>query len=106
MEEERKEVVLNESENNELYQGQALYETTKTAGFEVLKKKLEELAFHSWVDPREAPSKEEWEWRELNGFHAANNAKELLQWISQTISRSEYLDKKKKGEISVRPMKI
>lgn len=99
-------VELNEVERNELNEGQALYELTRLPGFEVLKKKLEDMGFHSWIDPREAPSKLEWEWRELNGFHAANVAKELLAWISERISRSEYLDKKKKGEIKVQRMKI
>jgi len=97
---------LNEIERDELNEGQSLYELTKTPGFAVLQKKLEDLAFHSWVDPREVLNKTEWEWRELNGFHAANVAKELLEWIQKSISRSEYLEKKKRGEIQVRPMKI
>ena len=104
--EEKKEVQLNEMERDEMHEGQSLYELTRTPGFEVLQKKLEDLAFHSWVDPREAPNKQEWEWRELNGFHAANVAKELLEWFQKSISRAEYLDKKKRGEIKVNPMKI
>jgi len=100
------EIKLNEIERDELNEGQVLYEMTKTAGFGILKKKLDDLGFHSWVDPRDVPDQKEWEWRELNGFHAANAAKELLEWIQKSISRSEYLEKKKRGEIQVRPMKI
>lgn len=106
MDETKKQVILDEIEEKELYEGQSLYETTKTAGFEILKRKLDDLAYHSWVDPRSVTNKEDWEWQELNSFHAANNARELLEWIQKMISRSEYLDKKKKGEIQVKPMKI
>lgn len=97
---------LNEGELRELNEGQALYEMTKTAGFKVLEQWLIDLGYHSWIDPREAPNKEEWEWRELNGFHAATAAKELLERIQKAISRSEMLEKKKRGELQVRPMKI
>jgi hypothetical protein len=100
---------LNEIEEQELREGQDLYEMTKTPGFLALKKRLEDVAFHSWVDPREieGPDAErEWKWRELNAFHAANNARELLEWIQSLISRSEYLEKKKSGEIKVERMTI
>jgi len=89
--------------------GQNLYEMTQTEGFNVLREKLESMAYHSWIDPRdiEGPdAKKEWEWRELNGFHAANNAKELLEWIQQSISRAEYLEKKRRGELTTRPFTI
>lgn len=105
-----KEVIkLNEEEDKELSIGQALYEMTKSAGFQELKKKLEDLAFHSWVDPREIESPDaerEWKWRELNAFHAANNARELLEWIQSQISRSEYLEKKRTGQIKTERMRI
>lgn len=103
---DEKQIELNEIERQEMNEGQALYEITKMSGFEVLRKKLEDMGYHSWIDPREAPNKQEWEWRELNGFHAANTAKELLAWIQERISRSEYLEKKKRGEIKVTTMKI
>ncbi len=97
---------LNEQEEKELRDGQSLYEMTKTAGFQIVKQKLEDVAFHSWVDPREAPNEKEYLWRELNGFHAANNAREFLEWIQEQISRSDYLDKKKKGELQINPMRV
>ncbi len=100
---------LNPQEEDELREGQALYELTKTSGFELLRRRLEDMAFHSWVDPREIEGPEaekEWKWRELNAFHAANNARELLEWIQTAISRGEYLEKKKLGEIKVERMQI
>uniref|UniRef100_A0A6M3LFL6 Uncharacterized protein n=1 Tax=viral metagenome TaxID=1070528 RepID=A0A6M3LFL6_9ZZZZ len=100
---------LNSVEAQELRQGQDLYELTKIPGFKILEQKLKDMAFHSWVDPREIEGdnpKKIWEWRELNAFHAANNARELLEWIQSMISRSEYLDKKKSGEIVVDKMRI
>lgn len=99
-------VKLTREEEEELREGQNLYEMTKSAGFQVLKAKLDDLGFHSWVDPRESENKEDWVWKELNGFHAANNARELLEWIQKSISRSEYIEKKKRGEIKNQPMKI
>ena len=99
-------VQLKEEERTELVEGQSLYEMTQSAGFAVLKKWIEDLAFHSWVDPRETKNKQAWEWRELNAFHAANNARELLERIQKAISQSEYLEKIKSGEIKRERMQI
>lgn len=100
-------IQMSDQEEQELADGMALYEMTKTSpGWQIVQKMLEDLAFHSWVDPREAPSKAEWEWRELNGFHAANNARELLENITKKISQADYLDKVKKGEITKRRMSV
>ena len=99
-------IVLNEGEKAELEEGQALYEMTKTRGFQVLKKRLEDLGFHSWIDPRDSNSKEEWMWKETIAWASANNASELLEWIAKSISQSEYLEKKKSGELKIRPMTI
>lgn len=98
----KKEVILAPQEEQELRDGQALLEMTETPGFAVLKKHLETLAYHSWIDPRETKDKEEWEWRELNGFHAANAAKEILEMIETGVSKADYLYKVKKGEIQSR----
>ena len=102
-------VALNPQEKEERVEGQNLYEMTQTPGFDVLKKYLEALAFHSWIDPRtiDGPeSKKEWEWRELNAFYAANNAKTMIEWIQEKIGRAEALEKKKRGETLVRPLTI
>lgn len=99
--------VLNEAEEKEMNDGQALYEMDKSnPGWQIVKEHLNSLAFHSWVDPRECADKQEWEWRELNGFHAANVAREILEMIAKAASRADYLDKKKNGEIKVERMKI
>lgn len=97
---------LTPQEEKELREGQDLYEMTRGSGWKVIEGWLEDLAYHSWVDPREASDKKDWEWRELNAFHAANNAKELLERIQKTISHSEYLEKLKSGELERRPMGI
>lgn len=102
-------VPLNEQEQDELRKGQELYEMTKSSGFRHLKDKLTEMAFHSWVDPREIVGPEaekEYMWRELNAFYGATNAKELLEWIQEQVSRSEYLEKKKSGEIQVKSLRV
>ena len=99
-------IKLTEQEEQELRDGQNLYEMTQTAGFQVLKKWLEERAFHSWVSPMETANEKEWLWRELNLYHSATVARELLEEIQKVISTSEYIAKKKSGEIKNRPMKI
>lgn len=96
-------------EQEELRIGQEIYEMTKTAGFQHLKEWLEGMAFHSWVDPREIEGdnpEQVWKWRELNAFHAANNARELMERIQRAISQSEYYEKVQAGEVKRRPMKI
>lgn len=105
----KEEVKLNEYEEREFRDGIALAEMKASTGFQVIKQRLESLAFHSWVDPRtiDTPDAErEWKWRELNAFHAANNARELLEYIESMISRAEFLGKVKSGEVSRKGMKI
>lgn len=97
---------LTDVEEQELREGQALYEMTQTPGFKVLEKWLQDVAYHSWVDPREVENEKDYLWRELNGFHAANNARELIERIQKAVSQSEYLEKKKRGEIQSGGMKI
>ena len=106
MDQEQKGRELNVEEEKEFREGSALREMVETGGFGILRKKLEDLGFHSWVDPRDSPNKEEWEWKELSGFHAANAARELLEWIDVMISRAEALGKKKSGEEKERNFRI
>lgn len=96
---------LNAQEEREMQDGMALQEMTGTAGWLVLKGWLEDMAFHSWVDPR-GTTEEEWKWQELNAFHASNTAKELIQSIEQMISRAQYLHKVKLGEVTNKRMRI
>ena len=110
--EEKRGQDLTAEEEKEFRDGSALREMVElNAGWQIVKGMLETLAFHSWVDPRtidkpSGSSREEWEWQELNAFHAANNAKELLNEIENLISRAEYLGKKKSGEEKTRNFKI
>lgn len=101
---------LQPQEQEELKIGQEIYEMTQTAGFQHIKTWLEDMSFHSWVDPRSVEnspdSEKEWKWRELNAFYAANNARELLERIQKAISQSEYYEKIKSGELKRRPMRI
>lgn len=100
-------VKLNEEEMKELDMGRALYEMDRSnPGWQIVKEILEGLAYHSWVDPRQTENEDQWKWQELNAFHAANNAKELLENIAKMISRSEYLDKVRIGEIQRKSMAI
>jgi hypothetical protein len=93
-------------EEKELRDGSALLEMEQSnPGWQIVKEILESVGFHSWVDPR-GMKKEDWEFAELNAFHAANNAKELLENIQKMISRSDYLSKIKSGEIDTRKFKI
>lgn len=103
----KKQTILAPEEQIERSEGQWLYEMTQTPGYKVLLEKFNELQFHTWVDPRtiDGPdSKKQWEWQELNAFHASNNVKELLEWIASKINRAEYLEKKKRGELDVRSL--
>ena len=104
-----KDIKLNEIERSELEEGNALYEMTKTPGWAIMKRWLEDMAFHSWVDPREVEGEnpeKELMFRYLNGFHAANNARELMERIQTAVSRSEFLEKKKRGEIQTKDFRI
>ena len=110
MDPEQKGRSLNVEEEKEFREGSALKEMVElSAGWQIVKKMLDNLAFHSWVDPRTVDSpdaEKEWKWRELNAFHAANNAKELLDTIDRLISRAEHLGNIKSGEVKDRGMKI
>lgn len=98
---------LNDEERIELRDGFALEEMVKgSVGWQLIKKMLEDRAFHTWADPRTVESEKEWVFQELNSFWSSTNAKELLEDISMKISRAQYLDKVAKGEIETGRMKI
>jgi hypothetical protein len=105
--EENKPRDLSDEERIEMREGMALYEMVSSSpGWKIIKDILEARAFHLWADPRETKSKEEWEWQNLNAFHASNNAKELLQTIQEKIDKAMYLQKVATGEIKTKTMKI
>lgn len=62
---------------------------------------LKARAFHSWVNPKDFKKKEDWVWAELNAYHSAEVAKQLLDEINGLIGQAEYLKKKESGEVEV-----
>src|SRR6266849_3400923 len=92
---------LSPEEEKEMREGMSLYEMTQSAGWKIVEQWLTDRAYHTWVDPRQlegADAMREWQFRELNAFHASNNAVELLEAIARVVSRSEALQKIKSGE--------
>ena len=87
-------------------EGKLLQEMVGDPGFQIVKGWFEDMAFHSWVDPRECPNKEEWEWRELNAFYGANIAREILERINSSISQAEAIIKKERGEVGTKSFKL
>lgn len=92
-------VKLSPQEEQEMREGMALYEMTQSTGWKIVEQWFKDRAFHTWADPKETNNAVEWQWRELNAFHASNNAREIIEAITQVISRSEYLQKLQSGEI-------
>ena len=90
---------LNDGEKKEMRAGQDLHAMSQTTGWKVVEQWLKDRAFHSWVDPRETTSKEEWDWRELNAFHSADIAKQLIDEVARAIERADYLGKVASGEV-------
>ncbi len=84
-------------EERKMQDGFAIEEMTRSAGWAIVRDILDRAANHTWVDPRGMP-KEEWEFAELNAFHASNNAKELLEGLSQLVTEAHELQKIKLGE--------
>src|SRR3990172_5362889 len=69
---------LNEQEERELAEGQALYEMEKNnPGWQMIKRWLTDADYHSWVDPRTTKNKKEWMWQERNAFHSFNKEKNM-----------------------------
>lgn len=97
---------LTDEERIELRDGFALEEMTNSPGWKLVEKMLEDRAFHTWADPRVVKSQQEWAFQELNSFWSATNAKELLEEITQKISRAQYLGKVQSGEIETGRMVI
>ena len=105
--EQKKGRELKPEEEKEYREGQALYEMTQTnVGWQVVKKWLEDRAFHSWTSPLETTSEKEWVWREMNLFHSAQVAKQLLDDIEIAISRSKALGDIKDGTVAEKRMRF
>lgn len=95
-------VAIPPEQEKEMREGMALYEMTQSEGWKIVAQWLTDRAIHTWVDPRSIDGPEalqQWQFRELNAFHASNNAKELIDAIENAISRATYLQKVAAGEI-------
>ena len=98
--EEKKPIELTDEEEKTYRDGMALEEMVgSSTGWQVVKKLLEDRAFHTWANPREAKSMKEWNWMELNAYYAASSARELIEIIDKAISDAHYFGKIKSGEI-------
>src|SRR5258706_13779299 len=108
--EENKPRELTDEERKDMREGMSLYEMVSgDPGWKIINDILTNLMIHSWVDPREIEGdnpEQVWKWRELNAFHASNNAKELLEVIQKKIDKRMYLQKVASGEIQTSPMKL
>jgi len=92
------EVKLSEEEATIRNIGFSLLEMTKTRGWEELKKHLEDLSYHSWVDPREAKDKEEYMYREVVGWAGAKLSVDLINWVDNRISQAQAIEDKAQGK--------
>ncbi len=94
-------------EKEEVRRGQELYAITQMPGWKIIEGMLSERAYHSWTDPRETSSEKEWMWRELNAFHSADVAKQIIESIRSMVARADYLKDVEVGNIvEGRKMKI
>jgi hypothetical protein len=89
---------LNQQEQDRVFKGEALAQLKSHKGWEILEQWLKDRAHHSWVNPR-GMKKEDWEWAELNAYHSAEVAKQMLDDVEKSISDADYLRKKERGEL-------
>jgi hypothetical protein len=71
----------------------------ESQGWQVVDKWLRDRAYHSWVDPRNFKRKEEWDWAELNAYHSAEVARDIIHSVEDLIAQAEQLRKKERGEL-------
>jgi len=89
---------LTEDETKEMKMGFDLEEMTRTAGWKTVSTWLEDRAHHTWMDPR-GMEKAEWEWAELNAFHSADVAKQMIIDVQDLVTRAHYLHSVNIGEV-------
>ena len=61
---------------------------------------LEAKIKHSWLDPRKAKGTEEFFYEYVTSWGWAQAAQEIIEWVEKMKGQKEYLEKKKKGEIT------
>jgi hypothetical protein len=97
---------LTEDEEKALKIGMDVQAILTMPGWKTIQDGLEDRMIHSWVDPRETKSKEDWEWRELNAFHSHDVARQIIEDINEIVrSANELQDiklgKKKRASIKI-----
>ena len=97
---------LNEEEAIKFREGMAVKEMMATQGWKVLEGWLKSRAFHSWVDPREAKSEEQWLWQEMNAFHSADVAKQILFDLKQLVEVADQLEDIRLGRKQPKTMRV
>lgn len=98
--------LLTADQLEQLKTGMEVKETIMTPGWKHIQEMLDGRAFHSWVDPRETKSKEEWDWRELNAFHSHDVALEIIEDINDIVRTALELEDIRLGKSKPKPMKI
>jgi hypothetical protein len=86
---------LTAEDERRMSDGFAIEEMTKTSGWRVLVDILSNLP-KSHVDPR-GMTRDDWEFAELNAFHAGKVAEELLIGLNKLIEDAHELHKRKTG---------
>ena len=81
-------------------QGDLLREMVKTPGWEeVLKPHLENLIYHSWLDPQGVKDKDKFFYEYAVTWAKAESAQQIIDWVNGMVSQAEELRKIEKGEI-------
>lgn len=101
-----KKELLSADQLEQLRIGMEVKETVMSPGWKHIQGMLEGRAYHSWVDPREAKSKEEWEWRELNLYHSHDVAEQIIIDINDLIRTALELEDIRLGKAKPKLMKI
>lgn len=97
---------LTPEQAKQLREGMVLKEMMNTEGWKIVDGWLKSRAFHSWVDPRETATQKEWLWQELNAFHSADVARQILQDIQSAIELADELEDVRLGKRDLMNYKI
>ena len=76
---------LTQQELERVQEGEQLAHLKEQAGWQVVDKWLRARAYHSWVNPN-GLRKEDWEWAELNAYHSADVARQIIEDVEKAIA--------------------
>jgi len=97
---------LTREQRETMQKGFALEEMVFTEGWKVVMQFLEDRMYHTWIDPRECETDDDFLRREYNLFYAREAAKELITDINELIAQAHELEDIRKGNGPESPMKI